>query len=59
MMRCTRIRQTAMPFVCLEILSIEDEKSINLAGTKIYTENILTFFCDLFFLVFLQSSFSI
>ena len=58
MMRCTRIRQTAMPFVCLEILSIEDEKSINLAGTKIYTENILTFFV-IFFLVFLQSSFSI
>ena len=52
MMRCTRIRQTAMPFVCLEILSIEDEKSINLAGTKIYTENILTFFCDLFFSIF-------
>ena len=52
MMRCTRSRQTAMPFVCLEILSTEDEKSINIAGTKIYTENILTFFCDLFFSIF-------
>ena len=26
---------------CLEILSTEDEKSINLVGTKMYTENIL------------------